>query len=69
MSNKYQELNKKARIKPENQISYVSTCYYKLTENNSENNETISGSWDVISLWKIEKDNDNWKVVKIVEHA
>ena len=34
-----------------------------------ENNETISGSWDVISLWKIEKDNDNWKVVKIVEHA
>lgn len=41
MSNKYQELNKKARIKPDNQISYVSTSYYKLTNNNSDDNEII----------------------------
>ena len=32
--------------------------------------ETVLGSWDIVSLWKIKKDiNGNWIVVAIKEHA
>ena len=28
----------------------------------------VSGSWDIISRWKIHKENGEWKVVDIKEH-
>lgn len=32
--------------------------------------ETVSGSWDIVSLWEIEKDsNGDWFVINIKEHA
>ena len=35
-----------------------------------ENGEVVAGSWDILSLWEIEKDADgNWKVVSIREGA
>lgn len=36
----------------------------------NKNGETVSGSWDIMTLWKLEKDNSgNWIVVDIKEHA
>lgn len=35
-----------------------------------ENGETVSGAWDIVSLWEIEKTADgNWNVIKITEHC
>ena len=35
-----------------------------------ENGETVSGTWDIVSLWEIEKNADgNWNVIQITEHC
>lgn len=33
----------------------------------SEDKKLIAGSWDILSLWEIEKQDGDWKVVKISE--
>ena len=36
----------------------------------TESNETHSGSWDILSYWEVQKQEDeSWKVVKIKEAA
>lgn len=36
----------------------------------SEDNEVVSGCWDIVSLWEIEKNSEGkWVVVDIIEHC